>query len=185
MEAIESSKAGHNSMNRRHLAYGFVFVELLIQIMGGLYYDQTPAAIWSFANGVLLLAPLLCGMGIGLLCFLPAAVSELVWYSQLHTLGPLLHVASFAVAVVALALASERLRQEPLTRQVAGSLIVFLLALIAEEALYYALRTLFLQRSMAWAKVFETALSPAILPLVVILIACCLYGTGQQERHDR
>ena len=97
-------------MRKQWPAYCMILIELVIQIYGGIYYDRTPDLVWALANAILILMPLAFGIGPALLCFLPVVVSEVVWYFKLGAIGPLLHVASFALSILVLGWANGRLK---------------------------------------------------------------------------
>ncbi len=77
-------------MKNRSLAYCLILIELVIQVVGGIYYYQTPGIVWTLSNAIMFLVPLLFGMRLGLLCLLPAAVSEIIWFCMPGVYGPLL-----------------------------------------------------------------------------------------------
>ena len=54
------------------------------------------------------MVPLLFGLQMGLLCLLPVAASELLWFIKLGGFGPLLHLAAFTIAVIIMAAAHKR-----------------------------------------------------------------------------
>ena len=60
------------SRNRKKtaLAYILILAELIIQIAGGLFYEQMPGFFWDLANTVLIMVPLVFGLGYGLLCLI-------------------------------------------------------------------------------------------------------------------
>ena len=157
--------------------------ELAIQVLGSVYYSQTPAFVWTFSNGILFMVPLMFGMVPGLLFLLPVAISELMSYGQLHVWGPLLHLAAFVMTVVALGLAGERIRQMPRVQRTLLSVGLFAVALVGEEALYHGLRLLVMQKPFVWEKVLKAALSPAVLPLAALLAYDCM-GDEQSEHPD-
>jgi hypothetical protein len=80
---------------------------------------------------------------------------------------------SFALVVVILGLANRKIAQMPRLKRVVVSGVLFELSLIGEEALYYALRMLFLQKPFGWEDISGTFLSPANLLMLVVLVLCC------------
>ena len=60
---------------RSRLAYCFVFANLLIQIIGYFYYRELPDFFWFLSNCIMIMAPLLFGVGKGLLCLGPMAAA--------------------------------------------------------------------------------------------------------------
>ena len=125
-------------MKKRHLAYCLLLIELVIQIVGSIYYKQTPQEVWSLSNAILFMVPLAFGIRFGLLCLIPVAISEIVWFCKLGAIGPLLHLFAFAVTVIVLGLAGRKLKHLPTPQRVTGSCILYELSLLGEEALYYA-----------------------------------------------
>ena len=160
-------------MNIKVVAYCLIIIELGIQAFGGLYNDQTPEVAWALANAILILVPLVFGIRLGLICLTPFAASEIYWSCNLQVVGPLLHLATFALAVVILGLASRKIMKMPRLKRVVVSGVLFELSLIGEEALYYALRMLFLQKPFGWEDISGTFLSPANLLMLVVLVLCC------------
>ena len=157
-------------MKKQYLAYFLILIELVIQIAGGIYYDQTPGFVWALANAILVMVPLAFGVKLGLLCLLPAAVSETVWFFLLnYTPGPLFHLVSFTVSVIILGFANKKLNQMPKLWRILLSILLYFLFLFAEEALYHSLMLLFLNRTLTWKKVSETFLSPVNLLLLPVL----------------
>ena len=162
-------------MKKKHLAYCLLLIELVIQIVGGIYYKQTPQEVWSLSNAILFMIPLAFGIQFGLLCLIPLAVSEIVWFCKLGAIGPLLHLFAFAVTIIALlGLAGRKLKHLPTLQRVTGSCILYELSLLGEEALYYALRMLFLNRPFPWADVTGAFLSWANPLVLLLLVYCCI-----------
>jgi hypothetical protein len=171
-------------MKKKWVAYTLIVVELLIQIFGSIYYDQAPDLVWSLGNAILIMVPLVFGLKPGLLCFLPVAVSELYWYFSLKTLGPLLHVASFLLTVLILGLAQSKLKDMPDPKKVINSILLHEISLLGEEALYYGLMKLLLNRKFRWAKVSGTFLSLANPIILAVLIFCLCTGDKVAEEKD-
>ena len=148
-------------MRKKDLGYGLIFIELLIQIFGGIYYDQTPAIVWSLANAILILVPLMFGIKLGLLCFIPVLASEILWFCKLSTTGPILHAVSFALTILILGMANKKLKYAQYPRRVILSSILYEISLLGEETLYYSLIFLFRHRPIRWEAVSGTFLSLA------------------------
>ena len=161
-------------MKKRILAYCLILVELLIQILGGLYYNQTPEIVWSLGNAIFILVPLSFSIKLGMLCLLPVAISEMVWFWKLNAIGPLLHLASFAVIVVILGLAYKKLMHVKHPWKAIASIILYEVFLLGEEAIYSGLNMLFRHRAMSWSAVSGTFLSPVNPLLLLILVFCCM-----------
>lgn len=47
-------------LNKREsaLAYGLILAELIIQVVGGLFYEQMPEFFWALADAILIMVPL-------------------------------------------------------------------------------------------------------------------------------
>lgn len=170
------------NMKKRIIAYCLIIVELIIQILGGLYYSQTPEIVWSLGNAIIVLVPLAFGIRLGMLCLLPVAVSEIVWFCKLNAIGPLLHLASFTVVAVILGLAYKKLMHVKHHWRVITSSILYEVFLLGEEALYSGLNMLFWHRAMSWSAVSGTFLSPVNPLLLLILVYCCMDERGQEGR---
>ena len=161
-------------MKKKHLAYCLLLIEIVIQIVGSIYYKQTPQEVWSLSNAILFMIPLAFGIRFGLLCLIPLAVSEIVWFCKLGAIGPLLHLFAFAVTVIVLGLAGKKLKHLPTPQRVTGSCILYELSLFGKEALYHALRMLFLNRPFPWADVSGSFLSWANPLMLFLLVYCCV-----------
>jgi hypothetical protein len=83
--------------------------------------------------------------------------------------GALLHLLSFAIAVIILGAANKKLRRVVGFRRAIFSVILFIGVWVGEEALYRALVALFLQLPFAWEDVFKSILSPVTIVLVMML----------------
>lgn len=164
------------NMKKRILGYCLILAELLIQILGSLYYNQTPEIVWSLGNAILILVPLAFGLRLGMLCLLPVAISEIVWFWKLNAIGPLLHLTSFTVVVVILGLANKRLMHVKNPWRVITSSILYEVFLLGEEAMYSVLNMLFRHRPISWSAASSTFLSPANPLLLLILVFCCMDG---------
>ena len=169
-------------MRNRYIAYGLILVNLIIQILGSLYYDQTPQVVWAFADGIQLLIPLVFGVRFGLLCFMPTVVSEIIWFCNLHSIGPLMHVVSFAVTIIILGMVGEKLKHSQFSMRVMGNIILYELSLLGEEALYYGLRMLFMHRPITWANVSGTFLSWAN-PILFLLLLYCFISDWRTDKE--
>ena len=166
----------------RLLAYGLIFIELLIQIFGGIYYEQTSQFVWDLGNAILIFVPLLFGPGTGLLCLLPVAVSEIVWFAVLKTAGPLLHLASFSITALALGMASVKIRSLSFSKRLILRIILFELSLLGEEVLYRIFLMLLLNYPITWENVSGTFLSPINPLFLLILLAYCISEKSAEER---
>jgi branched-subunit amino acid permease len=60
--------------------------------------------------------------------------------------------------------------------------VLFELFLIGEEALYYGLRMLFLQKPFGWEDISGTFLSPANLVMLVVLALCCVSYSSLNDK---
>ncbi|MBQ8947360.1 MAG: hypothetical protein IJ058_11180 [Lachnospiraceae bacterium] len=83
--------------------------------------------------------------------------------------GALLHLLSFAIAVIILGAVSKKINREAGFRRGVFSIILFIAVWVLEEVLYRALVALFLQIPFAWADVFKSILSPVTIIVVMML----------------
>ena len=113
-------------MKKKYIAYGLILIELIIQIIGFIDYDGAPAFLWTLADAIVFLVPLLFGTRLGLICLLPVAVSEIVWFLSYHSVGALLHLLSFAIAVIILGTVNKKLNQTTGFPRVIFSIILFI-----------------------------------------------------------
>ena len=74
-------------MNNKYMAYGLIFLNVLLQIASCFWYRELPGFVWTLANAILILVPLVFGLKMGLLCLLPVAASELLWFFKLGSHG--------------------------------------------------------------------------------------------------
>ncbi len=156
-------------MKKKYFAYGLILIELIIQIMGIVNFDACPAFLWNLADALIFLVPLMFGIRLGLVCLLPVAVSELIWFFSYHSLGALFHLVSFAIAVIILGASSKKLCQASESHRILCSVILFIAVWIGEEALYRVLVALFLPHPFAWEDVFKSILSPVTILLIMVL----------------
>ncbi|MBQ3301353.1 MAG: hypothetical protein IJH04_04325 [Eggerthellaceae bacterium] len=164
-------------MNVKIVAYCLIAVEFGVQVLG-IFNDQIPEVVWSFANAILIMVPLVFGIKLGLVCMIPFAASEIFWSCKLQAAGPLLHLVSFGLAIVILGLANRKIMQMPRLKRTVVSGVLLELFLIGEEVLYYGLRMLVLQKPFSWDDISGTFLSPANLVMLIVLILCCVYYSG-------
>lgn len=66
-------------MDKKYVAYGLIFLNVLLQIASCLWYRELPGFVWTLANAILILVPLVFGLQMGVLCLLPVAASELLY----------------------------------------------------------------------------------------------------------
>ena len=66
-------------MDKKYTAYGLVFLNVLLQIASCFWYRELPGFVWTLADAIVILVPLVFGLKMGLLCLLPVAASELLW----------------------------------------------------------------------------------------------------------
>jgi hypothetical protein len=74
--------------------------------------------------------------------------------------------------------------QMPRLKRAVISGVLFELFLIGEEALYYGLRMLFLQKSFGWDDISGTFLSPANVVMLIVLILCCVGYSGLKDEKQ-
>lgn len=170
-------------MNIKAVAYCLIIIELAIQVLG-VIDDQAPEVVWALANAILILVPLVFGIRLGLICLVPFAASEIFWLCKLQVVGPLLHLVSFALVVVILGLVNRKIAQMPRPKRVVVSGVLFELFLIGEEALYYGLRMMFLQKPFGWDDISGTFLSPANLVMLIVMVLCCVSYSSLNDRKQ-
>ena len=171
-------------MRKKGLGYSLILIELLIQIFGGIYYDQTPAIVWSLANAILILIPLMFGIKLGLLCFIPVLASEILWFCKLSTTGPILHAISFALTILILGMANKKLKYAQYPRRVILSSILYEISLLGEETLYYSLIFLFRHRPIRWEAVSGTFISLANPLLLILLVIFCKDDNDPKDKNS-
>ena len=82
--------------------------------------------------------------------------------------------------------AGKKRKHSPTPQRVTGSCILYELSLLGEEALYYALRMLFLNRPFPWADVTGSFLSWANPLVLLLLVYCCVSDqrlAGKNKDH--
>lgn len=156
-------------MDKKYVAYGLIGLNVLLQIVSCFWYSELPGFVWTVADAIVILVPLVFGLQMGLLCLLPVAGSELQWFFQIGAPGPLLHLASFTIAVFVMAAAHRRLAEMPRQKKAVLSGILFIAGYAGEELLYHGLRLLVLQKPVNWKAFFSTVFSP-VIPVVLILL---------------
>jgi len=170
-------------MDKKYVAYGLIFLNVLLQIASCFWYRELPGFVWTLANAILILVPLVFGLKMGLLCLLPVAASELLWFFKLGSFGPLLHLASFAIAVILMAAAHRRLEAMPRRKRAVLSGVLFIAGVAGEELLYQGLRLLVLQKPVQWDSFFGEIFSPVIL--IVLLLLVTFINCSDSESQER
>ena len=156
-------------MAKKYTVYGLIILNVLLQIASCFWYYELPEFVWTLADAIVILVPLVFGLQMGLLCLLPVAASEFLWFFKLGSFGPLLHLASFTIAVFLMAAAHRRLAEMPRQKRAVLSGILFIAGYAGEELLYHGLRLLVLQKPVNWKAFFGTVFSP-VVPVVLILL---------------
>ena len=72
-------------MNNKYMAYGLIFLNVLLQIASCFWYRELPGFVWTLANAILILVPLVFGLKMGLLCLLP--VDKEKWGEAPHVVN--------------------------------------------------------------------------------------------------
>ena len=170
-------------MDKKYVAYGLIFLNVLLQIASCFWYRELPGFVWTLANAILILVPLVFGLKMGLLCLLPVAASELLWFFKLGSFGPLLHLASFIIAVIFMAAAHRRLEAMPRRKRAVLSGVLFIAGVAGEELLYQGLRLLVLQKPVQWDTFFGEIFSPVIL--IVLLLLVTFINCSDSESQER
>ena len=170
-------------MDKKYIAYGLVFLNAIIQLASCFWYSDLPGFVWTLADSIVILVPLVFGLRMGLLNLLPVAVSEFVWFFKLGVPGPLLHLAAFTVAVLLMATAHRRLAAMPGQKRAVLSGILYIAGLAGEELLYHGLRLLFLQKPVNWDAFYGAVFSPVVL-IVLLLVVFVSYPDRRKENYD-
>ena len=105
-------------MDKKNYAYGLIILNLILQIASCFWYNKLPGFVWALAGAIVILVPLLYGWQIGLLCLLPLAASELVWFFKLGSFGPLLQLACYTIAFIIMAVAHPRIAKMPQQKRI-------------------------------------------------------------------
>ena len=170
-------------MDKKYIAYGLVFLNAIIQLASCFWYSDLPGFVWTLADSIVILVPLVFGLRMGLLNLLPVAVSEFVWFFKLGVPGPLLHLAAFTVAVLLMAAAHRRLAAMPGQKRAVLSGILYIAGLAGEELLYHGLRLLFLQKPVNWDAFYGAVFSPVVL-MVLLLVVFVSRPDRRKENHE-
>ena len=160
----------------------FVLTEIIIQILGFMAYD-IPDFCWGLADGILIIVPLLFGMIAGLICFIPLALSEIIWFIDLSVPGPLLHIASFVIIICLFGIAGRRLSRLNLINRIVLTTVLFEAGVWAEELLYYFLRGIFTDNRIYWNKASGTFLSWTNPVILAIGIAWIIINDRIEAKH--
>ena len=156
-------------MDKKYIAYGLVFLNVIIQIGGCFWYRELPEYVWVLADAIVILVPLVFGLQMGLLNLLPVGVSEFVWFFKLGVFGPLLHLAAFIIAVIFMAAAHRRLAAMPRRKRAVLSGVLFIAGVAGEELLYQGLR-LVVVKSVHWDNYFGVVFSPVTAVVLILLV---------------
>ena len=167
-------------MDKKYIAFGLVFLNAIIQLASCFWYSDLPGFVWTLADSIVILVPLVFGLRMGLLNLLPVAVSEFVWFFKLGVPGPLLHLAAFTVAVLLMAPAHRRLAAMQGQKSAVLSGILFIAGLAGEELLYHGLRLLFLQKPVNWDAFYGAVFSP-VVPVVLLLLVVFVSRPDRRE----
>ncbi len=170
-------------MDKKYIAYGLVFLNAIIQLASCFWYSDLPGFVWTLADSIVILVPLVFGLRMGLLNLLPVAVSEFVWFFKLGVPGPLLHLAAFTVAVLLMATAHRRLAAMPGQKRAVLSGILFIAGLAGEELLYHGLRLLVLQKPVNWDAIYGAVFSPVVL-IVLLLVVFVSRPDRRKENYE-
>ena len=170
-------------MDKKYIAYGLVFLNAIIQLASCFWYSDLPGFVWTLADSIVILVPLVFGLRMGLLNLLPVAVSEFVWFFKLGVPGPLLHLAAFTVAVLLMATAHRRLAAMPGQKRAVLSGILYIAGLAGEELLYHGLRLLFLQKPVNWDAIYGAVFSPVVL-IVLLLVVFVNRPDRRKENYE-
>ena len=156
-------------MDKKNYAYGLIILNLILQIASCFWYNKLPGFVWALAGAIVILVPLLYGWQIGLLCLLPLAASELVWFFKLGSFGPLLQLACYTIAFIIMAVAHPRIAKMPQQKRILLSCVLLIAVIAGKALLYQGLRLLVLQKSVNWNTLFSEVLPP-VIPVVLIML---------------
>lgn len=170
-------------MDKKYIAFGLVFLNVIIQLASCFWYSDLPGFVWTLADSIVILVPLVFGLRMGLLNLLPVAVSEFVWFFKLGVPGPLLHLVAFTVAVLLMAAAHRRLTAMPRRKRAVLSGILFIVGLAGEELLYHGLRLLVLQKPVNWDAFYGAVFSPVVL-IVLLLVVFVSRPDRRKENYE-
>ena len=170
-------------MDKKYIAYGLVFLNAIIQLASCFWYSDLPGFVWTLADSIVILVPLVFGLRMGLLNLLPVAVSEFVWFFKLGVPGPLLHLAAFTVAVLLMAAAHRRLAAMPGQKRAVLSGILYIAGLAGEELLYHGLRLLFLQKPVNWDAFYGAVFSPVVPGVLLLLVVFVSRPDRREEKY--
>ena len=107
-------------------------------------------------------------------------------FSSWAAYGPLLHLASFTIAVILMAAAHRRLEAIPRRKRAVLSGVLFIAGVAGEELLYQGLRLLVLQKPVQWDTFFGEIFSPVILVVLLLLVTCINCSDSEsQERSQK
>ena len=149
-------------MDKKNYAYGLIILNLILQIASCFWYNKLPGFVWALAGAIVILVPLLYGWRMGLLCLLPLAASELVWFFKLGSFGPLLQLACYTIAFIIMAVAHPRIAKMPQQKRILLSCVLLIAVIAGKALLYQGLRLLVLQKSENWNTLFSEVLPPVI-----------------------
>lgn len=169
-------------MNKKYIAYGLILINVILQAASCFWYSELPGFVWTLADAIVILVPLVFGLRMGMLCLLPVAASELFWLFSVGSFGPLLHLAAFAIAVILMGLANQRLAAMPRRKRAFLSGALFIAGLAGEELLYHGLRLLVLQKPVNWTAFFDVVLSP-VIPVVLVLLVVFIFRPDRGGEH--
>ena len=170
-------------MDKKYIAYGLVLLNTIIQLASCFWYSDLPGFVWTLADSIVILVPLVFGLRMGLLNLLPVAVSEFVWFFKLGVPGPLLHLAAFTVAVLLMAAAHRRLAAMQGQKSAVLSGILYIAGLAGEELLYHGLRLLVLQKPVNWDAFYGAVFSPVVL-IVLLLVVFVSRPDRRKENYE-
>lgn len=124
----------------KSLVIGLFLLETIFQITGSLFYSVYPKWLWSICDASMMLIPVLFGLKVGIIALIPNLISEALWFISSGYIGPLLHAATFLIAVIILGVLKDYLDNRRTALSILIKLACFELLLIGEEALYVLMR---------------------------------------------
>ena len=166
-------------MDRKKLWIALIFLaQILSQVIGAVYYSALPEWFWSIFDALILVTPLIFGLGPGVFCCLPNTAAEVLWFAAKGYMGVLFHGIAFLITVLLEGVLCPGLKK--------GRLLLFELALVFENALYCLLRQLFLSSSkpqLTMQAVFKTTFSVGNLLCLGLLVFAMWYRVKKRDEN--
>lgn len=95
-----NSDLGSDKRSRKIIVCVMFLICVILEIWGYIDYTGVPAFLWKALDIIPLIAACYFGILDGILCLLPAVVSELAWFFIKGVPGALLFIVSFTAAIL-------------------------------------------------------------------------------------